>query len=164
MDAPSAHRRQRNARTALVVVLFILPLVLLPGFCNRMERPSTRYAAYGPEVAEKEIGAGWLTRRVPPSATDLRVKHDPRSGRSWARFRFEPRDREGMTNGLRELSREEAQKLEVANPGWTRWWTLSPRVLESNATAGIVFYEIPAGEGGGHMGIAVRENVAFFWK
>ena len=157
---PEALRRRRNLVLLLVLGALTLAAGLFPTVCSYVEQPEQFYATYAEAPRRPD---GFLPTLVPPSATEIHERRDSDSGRVWARWKFDPAERERMVAGLRPLSLDEAKRLVVEPPAFTAWWTINPRTMQTSQGRKIQVYEVP-GDDQGWLVVDPRSNLAFYWS
>lgn len=156
MQPQSLPSRRRNVVTFVLAGLAILVIALIPAVCSRVQRPYEQYAT----VADARTRSpAPLPRQVPASATQIHERHEAGGERRWLRFTFDPRDVPAMTAGMRLVPQAELERVQVRNPGWSKWWLVSSRTLTGGQGKRIQVYEAPDA----YLVVDQRTTTAYYW-
>ena len=160
-ETPPQERRRR-ARVLLMALFAALALAFFPAWCMRYEVPESYHATY----AEAPRESGIFPALMPPSAREIRARHDPDGGARWVRFVYAPADLPAMTRGARRLPEAEVKALadRMRPPPYTRWWQINPGTLRGSQGRRLEVYEIEQGPDRGWLAVDARTESAFFWS
>lgn len=159
---PSPSPRKKNAAALAGIASMLVALALIPALCARYERPPA-YADTYPQAQQAGIVAAVERLRpglVPPTAREIHLLRDERSGAAWVRFLFDPAHVAQVTRGMRPLAPEETKDVEVRSPGASvQWWLLSSRTLSGGQGKQVQVFEAP----NGYLVVDPRSSTAYFW-
>jgi len=143
----------------LTFTLIAIALALYPSVCSYVAQPQ----GYWPRYAQApRTGAEALPALVPPTATEIHTRRDPRGNYFWTRFTYTAADHDRMAAGLRRLSLDEARVLPVSAPAFTPWWTINERTMLGRAGERLEVYEVM--EGAAWLVLDPASRTAFYWR
>ena len=153
-------RRRRNVVMFVVFAAVALLVGLYPTVCTWIDQPQGFWPTY---AQAPKSGDDAMPPLVPPGATEIHTRRDPRQGLHWVRFTYDQREHGRITAGLRRLTLNEARAVQVVGPGFTPWWTLNPRTMLGKAGNRLEAYQV-AGPPGGYLFLDPLSHTAFYWS
>jgi hypothetical protein len=156
--------RRRNVRTFVAVAIALIAVALLPGTVRRVAEPTTVYPTQAEAVEAGAVEAGVVPAFVPPGATRIHTRRNPRTGRHFVRFDYDPARTEELTAGMRPVPEEEKEAVPVPPSGWLRWFPISERTLAGGQAPHLQVFEVPAGRDAGWLALDPRTGHAYYWS
>lgn len=148
--------RRRNVRTLLVLAALVALVALLPGTCRRYTSPDATY----PTAAEA-VRRGELPAFVPAGARDVHIRHNPRTGRLFARFDFDSAWVAEMTAGMRPVPPAEKENVPVPGAGWASWFPITERTFSGRQGEYLDVYQVVPDAG--WLALDERTGHAYYW-
>lgn len=156
--------RRRNVRTLLIVVVVLIGAALIPITYRRVQQPEAFYQTHAEAVTAQAVERGDLPRFIPATATEIHARNNRDTGQRFARFSFADADLPAITAGMRELPREEVEKVAVPTPGFTEWFPITSRTLSGTQGEYLKVYEIASGPDRGYLAVDPRTKYAYYWS
>lgn len=156
--------RRRNLRTLLVLAAAVAVAAILPGTCRRFSAPDAAYPTAAEAVGAGAVRRGQLPAFVPEGARDVRVRHDPATGRRFVRFDYDSAWVSPMTAGMRPVPEEEKERVPVPSAGWASWFPITERTLSGRQGGYLQLFEVPAGPDRGWLALDPRTLHAYYWS
>jgi hypothetical protein len=150
--------RRRNVRTLLAVGALVALAAVLPGTCRRITSPDVTFA-----TATEARGTAALPSFVPPSATDIHLRHDRRTGRRIARFDYDPDAEAALVAGMRPVPDPAAEAIPAPASGWAGWFPINSRTLSGRQGEYLRVFEIITGPDRGWLALDPRTRHAYYW-
>jgi hypothetical protein len=156
--------RRRNLRTLLVLVALVALAAVFPGTCRRVASPDAAYPTGARAAEDGAVQRGAVPGLIPPDARDVRVRHDPRSGRRFIRFDYDSAGAAELTAGLRRVAEEEKARVPVPAAGWASWFPITERTLSGRQGGYLEVYEVTSGPDRGWLALDPRTRHAYYWS
>ena len=160
MAEPAQPRRKNNVRMAFAVAAILGVVALVPWACRDRIEPDQRF----PPAAAARASAGaeeWVPAFLPAGATDVVERHGV--GRRFVRFTADSATLAAMTAPLPRLDTLQIRRIPLPTPGWSNWWPISPRTLQSGQGKQIRVYRIDDPRDRGYVAVDPRSSRAFYW-
>src|SRR5688500_4962399 len=162
METTEKSRTRRNVIAAFITAAAILASALLPAYCRDQVEPQARYENAG-EARRSADAAEWVPSFLPSRATDVYERHG--RYRRFVRFTVDSAGLAELLPAVVRLDTAQARRVPVPVAGWTAWWQLTPRTLETGQGKQVQVYRVdrPARDRG-YLVLDPRTLTAYYWS
>jgi hypothetical protein len=160
MAEPARQRSRRNAATAFAVLAILTLMALVPLRCRDEIEPHRRYPT-GEAARRAPDAHEWVPALLPPGATDVNERHG--RGRRFMRFTADSATMAQATAGMQPLDLAAVRRVPVPTPGWSGWWSISPRTLQGGQGKQLRVYRVENPRDRGYLAVDTRSGRAYYW-
>ncbi len=146
---------------AFAVLAIIVAVALIPAYCRSKVEPDRRYPTAAAARGAPDAGE-WVPAFLPPNATDIYERHGV--GRRFVRFSADSATLAAIAATMPRLDTVEVQRIPLPTPGWSEWWPISPRTLQSGQRKQIHVHRVDHPRDRGYVAIDPRTLRAFYWS
>lgn len=145
--------------TKTFVVSLFASLALIISACEKMDTVETTYPDFESVIKASAIGKGkWIPKFLPPSATNIRERHNLDTNEIWLSFHFNTTDQTSLSRACQPIT---ARKITYPRKSPGRWW---PAALIQNAgdarNGAYAYYQC---EDAATLAIDTKKSEAFYW-
>ncbi|HEX8453236.1 MAG TPA: hypothetical protein VF647_14130 [Longimicrobium sp.] len=161
MDQQAQPRRRNHLPITIAVVVVLACIATLPWACRDRIEPDRRYPTAAAARSADDAGE-WVPSFLPPSATDIHERHGV--GRRFVRFSADSATLAAMSATMPRIDTAEVKRIPLPTPGWSEWWPISPRTLQSGQGKQIRVHRVDDPRDRGYVAIDPRTLHAFYWS
>ncbi|HEX8670296.1 MAG TPA: hypothetical protein VF710_00325 [Longimicrobium sp.] len=161
MDQQAQPRRRNHLPITLAVVVVLACIAVLPWACRDRIEPDRRYPTAAAARSAPDAGE-WVPAFLPPTATDIYERHGV--GRRFVRFSADSATLAAMSATMPRIDTAEVKRIPLPTPGWSEWWPISPRTLQSGQGKQIRVHRVDDPRDRGYVAIDPRTLHAFYWS